>query len=74
VDKNERMVNRSGYMIDKDGNLIDRNGRKKFDRRQLAKNDDLPQLLNYKGRRYDIKDIIGNFERDPEGNVMMQKD
>lgn len=64
VDKDGRLVNRSGFMVDKDGNLVDRNGRKKFDRRLLAKNDDLPSLLNYKGKKFDIKDVIGDFERE----------
>ena len=48
-------------MIDNDGNLCDRNGRKRFDRRMLVKNDDLPQLLNYKGKKFDIRDVIGDF-------------
>lgn len=51
-------------MIDPDGNLVDRKGRKKFDRRLLGKNDDLPMLLNYKGKKFDIKEVIGDFERD----------
>ena len=60
-DKLDRDVNRSGFMVDKDGNLIDRNGRKKFDRRLLAKHDNLPNLLNFKGKKFDIKDVIGEF-------------
>ena len=62
-------------MVDKDGNLIDRNGRKKFDRRLLAKHDNLPNLLNFKGKKFDIKDVIGEFERDPQtGDALIKRD
>ena len=62
-------------MTDKDGNLVDRtSGRKKFDRRQLIKNDELPNLLNYRAKRYDIKDVIGDFDREAKsGRVLMRK-
>jgi hypothetical protein len=59
VDKNERKVNRSGFMTDNDGNLVNRKGRKAFDRRLLVKNDDMPPLLNYKGKKFDVRDVIG---------------
>lgn len=51
-------------MVDKDGNIVDRNGRMRFDRRLLAKGDELPHLLNYKGKKFEMKDIIGDFDRD----------
>jgi hypothetical protein len=61
-------------MIDKDGNLVDRNGRKKFDRRLLAKNDELPPLLNYKGKKFDFRDVIGDYERDPNtGDAIIKR-
>ena len=62
-------------MVDKDGNLVDRNGRKKFDRRLLAKHDNLPNLLNYKCKKFDIKDVIGHFERDSKtGDALIMRD
>lgn len=75
VDKSDRLVNRSGFIVDKDGNLVDRKGRKMFDRRQLVKNDDLPPLLTYKGKKFDIRDVVGDFERDPSnGDVIIKRD
>lgn len=31
---------------------------------------DMPRLYNYSGRRYDIQDVIGNFDKDSIGNIM----
>lgn len=62
-------------MIDKDGNIIDRKGRKKFDRRLLQKNDEMPPLLNYKGKKFDLRDILGDFDRDSEtGDALIKRD
>jgi hypothetical protein len=69
------LVNRSGFLVDPDGNLVDRKGRKKLDRRQLIKNDDLPLLLNYKGKKFDIRDVIGDFDRDKNnGDAIIKSD
>ena len=62
VDKKGRKVNKKGYLTDKGpsgGSIIDKNGKKKFDRKQLTSDGDLPKLYNYSGRRYDMNDIIG---------------
>lgn len=61
---NGREVNRSGFLVDKDGNIVDRKGRRLFSRRHLLKNDDLPHLLNYKGNKFDIREVTGFFDRD----------
>ena len=59
VDKKGRRVNKKGYLTDRTGNIIDKNGRKKFDKKQLTPDGDLPKMFNYNGRRFDINDIIG---------------
>ena len=63
MDKNGRKVNKNGWLVDSKGNIIDQYGRKKFDKKQLA-NEDLPKLFNYNGRRFDINDVCGLFDRD----------
>mmetsp|Transcript_47785 Transcript_47785/g.64798 ORF Transcript_47785/g.64798 Transcript_47785/m.64798 type:complete len:286 (-) Transcript_47785:1639-2496(-) len=68
VDKKGRRVNKKGWLV-YNANLVDRHGRKKFDRRQLV-DQDLPKLFNYSGRRYDIKDIMGLFDKDITGNIL----
>mmetsp|Transcript_32745 Transcript_32745/g.31978 ORF Transcript_32745/g.31978 Transcript_32745/m.31978 type:complete len:132 (-) Transcript_32745:1416-1811(-) len=73
-DKNGKDVNRSGFLVDKDGNLTDRAGRKIFDRRLLGKKDDMPNLLNYRGKKFDVRDVVGDFDRDPEGNAIIKRD
>jgi hypothetical protein len=47
-------------------------GRKKFDRKQLD-DGDIQKLLNYNGKRFDIKDVIGVFDKDANGNIMLQR-
>lgn len=59
VDKKGRRVNKKGFLTDKAGNIIDKNGRKKFDKKQLTADGDLPKMFNYNGRRFDINDVIG---------------
>lgn len=48
---------------------MDKDGRKKFDKRQLN-GDDLHKLFNYNGKRFDIKDVIGQFDRDQNGMIV----
>jgi len=51
---------------------VDKQGRKKFDRKQLD-DGDIQKLLNYSGRRYDIKDVIGVFDKDANRNIIVQR-
>lgn len=73
VDRNGRRVNQAGWYIDPQqaGALVDRDLRKKFDKRQLQapKFNDLPKLYNYQGRRFDIRDVMGEFDKDPRGDI-----
>jgi hypothetical protein len=51
---------------------VDKHGRKKFDRKQLD-DGDLQKLLNYGGKRFDIKDVVGVFDKDANGNIILQR-
>ena len=50
--------------------MVDKQGRKKFDRKQLD-DGDIQKLLNYSGRRFDIKDVIGVFDKDANRNIIV---
>ena len=52
--------------------MVDKHGRKKFDRKQLD-DGDVQKLLNYSGKRFDVKDVIGVFDKDANGNIMLQR-
>ena len=64
VDKNLRSVNGEGWLIDQVGNVVDNLGQVKFIVEQLKPNGDIPNLFNFDGSEYNIKNIIGLFERD----------
>ena len=72
-DKCGRKVNEKGWYIQSTqlGHIIDKDGRKKFDRKQLVSSRfvDLPKLYNYSGKRFDIRDVMGEFEKDQHGNI-----
>jgi hypothetical protein len=34
----------------------------------------LPLLFNYKGKKFDIKDVIGDFDKDRKGNIIIRRD
>jgi len=72
VDKRGSRVSSRGYRMDSDsnGNIIDNNDRKKFDKNQTTQDGDLPKLFNYNGRRFDIVDTIGQFDKDSKGNII----
>lgn len=63
-DKRGDIVSARGFKIDQGSNIIDYHGRKKFDVSQIQSDGDLPKLYNYNGRRFDITDCIGQFEKD----------
>lgn len=41
-----------------------------FDKNQLA-DGDIPTLMNYDGKKFKIDEIVGNFEKDPWGDIMI---
>ena len=53
---------------------MDRLGRKKLDKKQLTPEGDIPKLFTLSGKRYDIKDVMGQFDKDylidPNGNII----
>jgi hypothetical protein len=53
------------------GNLVDKFGRKKFDKRQLQSDGDFPKLFSYSGKRFDIKDLMGVFNKDGNHKIML---
>lgn len=55
------------------GHLVDKHGRKKFDKRQLTNEGDIPKLYNLAGKRYDIKDTMGQYDKDPMGNIILHE-
>jgi hypothetical protein len=40
----------------------------------MTKDGDLPKLFNYNGKRFDITDIIGQVDKDADGNMVLKKD
>lgn len=72
VDKKGRRVNKRTWMV-YNGGVVDKWGRKKFDRRQLTKEGELPKLLNYAGKRYDIRDVMGQFDKDANNNILLHQ-
>lgn len=63
-------MNQHGWYVTQSGSHIaDNFDRKRFDRRQLIAKDDLPKLFNYEGRRFNIRDVMGEFTKDKHGNI-----
>ena len=60
MDKKGRRVNKFGWMtLAGQGHLVDKS--------QLTKEGDLHKLYNYSGKRFDIKDVMGIFDKDQFG-------
>ena len=75
VDKLGRRVNEQGYLIDKHGNLIDKRGRIKLNQHIMGQcGGEIPQLFNYKGKKFDIKDVMGELDKDRNGNIIIRRD
>ena len=71
VDKQGRRVNEHGwYVMPGRQHIVDNVQRKKFDKRQLAGNGDLPKLYNYEGKRFCVRDVMGEFEKDSQGHII----
>jgi len=49
---------------------MDRLGRKKLDKKQLTTEGDIPKLFTLSGKRYDIKDVMGQFDKDQLGRII----
>ena len=69
MDNNLRPVNKGGWLVDKTGNIVNNEGQIKFlkaqlDQDNLGGGEDLSKFYNFDGKRYKIKNIIGQFKRD----------
>jgi hypothetical protein len=53
-DKNERRVNRRGYLIDEDGNIIDKHGNLIFKERELDSDDEIPPPYSFEKRKIQL--------------------
>ena len=73
TDKNFRPVNKFGFLINSNEDIISDDGEIKFMNCMLLENGNLPQLYNYQGREYNIKDIIGQLRKDPNSKELMVK-
>ena len=71
VDNLGRRVNSKGYLIDGFGNVIDKDGREIFEAKHLL-DDEIPKIFPF--TKLNIKNIQGDFEMDPLGNPILDKD
>lgn len=53
-DKNEKRVNRRGYLIDKDGNVVDKYGNLIFKERELDSDDEIPPPYSFEKRKMQL--------------------
>ncbi len=37
-------------------------------------NGEIPQLFTYKGKKFDLLDVMGHFDKDRKGNIIIRKD
>lgn len=75
IDRLGRKVNSEGYLVDKKGNMVDKRGRIKLHHAIMDKTKGMiPMMLNYKGRRYDIREIMGDLDKDRNGNIIVRLD
>ena len=65
VDKQGRRVSKHGWLVLKDQkHLVDNQGRKKLDGHQMTSDGNIPKLFSYQGKRFDIRDVMGTFDKD----------
>lgn len=75
LDKQGRRVNEHGYLVDEQGNLVDKRGRIKLHKSIMDQNDgELPQLFNYKGKKFNLQEIMGALDKDRNGNIIIRRD
>jgi len=74
VDDSGKQVNEKGILIDEEGNVIDKYGRKKLDKNQLTNKGDIPPMLTYNGKQFKAQDVMGEFDKDPRGDIILEKD
>ena len=70
VDKLARPINKQGYLIDASGNVVDKDGKLVFEKHHLL-NDEIPKIFQFS--KMNIKSVLGDFEMDPIGNPVLDK-
>jgi len=53
-DKNEKRVNRRGYLVDRNGNIIDKKGHLIFKERELDSDDEIPPPYSFEKRKMQL--------------------
>ena len=71
IDNLGRPINSKGYLIDENGNVIDKDGRPIFYKDQLE-DEEIPKILPF--TKFNLKNVLGDFEMDPLGNPILDKD
>lgn len=71
IDNLGRPINTKGYLIDEQGNVIDKDNRPIFFKDQLN-DDEIPKILPF--TKFNLKNVLGDFEMDPLGNPILDKD
>lgn len=71
IDNLGRRVNSRGYLIDEFGNVVDKDGKEVFEKKHLW-NEEIPKIFPF--TKFNIKNILGEFEMDPLGNPLLEKD
>jgi len=71
VDKKGRRVNSKGYLVDLEGNVVDSDGTVRFDQGMLSRDNEIPKFFPF--LKFNVEDIRGEFEMDPGGNPILQK-
>jgi hypothetical protein len=67
------LVSDEGYLLDNLGNLVDKRGRIRLHHKQIP-DGQMPLLFNYKGKKFDLRDVIGSLDKDRKGNFILRRD
>jgi hypothetical protein len=57
-------------LIDEFGNVVDKDGREIFEAKHLL-NDEVPKIFPF--TKFNVKNVLGDFEMDPLGNPILDK-
>lgn len=66
-----RLVNARGYLVDFQGNVVDVKGKRVFEKKYVGANGEIPKIFPF--TKFNLKNILGEFEMDPLGNPILEK-